>query len=262
MLKQSDTLKSTGTPNRFYSAEWLMEQLKQHQSLETLLNLMEENFEDTLTSLAVDSPVRTLVLQEMEKAWKDSEAVYSSKLSASQKKFDRLLSSLKMSQPLELEDWNKLSKHLPKSGMTVGGRCLLPQALEPTTKGKDGSCWPTPNTMDSLPPRPPEAMAKTTEKNRKGRTNPANLREAVNIEIYRDTFPKAQYPTPAAMDWKDNGKSPSELARNSTTLATKAGGYLNPEWVEWLMGYKIGHTELNALVTPLYRYKSKRRLKG
>ena len=26
-------------------------------------------------------------------------------------------------------------------------------------------------------------------------------------------------------------------------------GYLNPEWIEWLMGYQIGWTELNALET-------------
>ena len=27
-------------------------------------------------------------------------------------------------------------------------------------------------------------------------------------------------------------------------------GYLNPEWIEWLMGYPIGWTELDASETP------------
>ena len=51
-------------------------------------------------------------------------------------------------------------------------------------------------------------------------------------------------PTPTARDWKDNGKSPAELARNSVTLATRAGGKLNPMWIEWLMGWPIGWTDL------------------
>ena len=52
------------------------------------------------------------------------------------------------------------------------------------------------------------------------------------------------FPTPTARDYKDNGRSPAELARNSVTLATRAGGSLNPQWVEWLMGYPEGWTEL------------------
>jgi hypothetical protein len=53
------------------------------------------------------------------------------------------------------------------------------------------------------------------------------------------------WPTPTARDYKDNGHSPAELARNSVTLATHAGGSLNPAWVEWLMGYPVGYTDLN-----------------
>jgi hypothetical protein len=60
-------------------------------------------------------------------------------------------------------------------------------------------------------------------------------------------------PTPTSRDWKDNGKSPAELERNSTTLATIAGGSLNPTWVEWLMGYPIGFTALKDSETPSSR---------
>jgi hypothetical protein len=51
-------------------------------------------------------------------------------------------------------------------------------------------------------------------------------------------------PTPTSRMHKDNGKSPSELNRNSETLAMKAGGQLNPMWVEWLMGFPLGWTDL------------------
>lgn len=69
------------------------------------------------------------------------------------------------------------------------------------------------------------------------------------------------YPTPCARDWKDNGTSPAELARNSTTLATHAGGQLNPTWVEWLMGFPPGWTELDASATPSSR-KSRKSYSG
>ncbi len=57
------------------------------------------------------------------------------------------------------------------------------------------------------------------------------------------------WPTPVARMWKDNGTSPSELDRNSATLATLAGGSLNPTWVEWLMGWPLGWTDLKPSAT-------------
>jgi hypothetical protein len=61
------------------------------------------------------------------------------------------------------------------------------------------------------------------------------------------------WPTPTARDWKDNGKSPAELARNSETLASQAGGRLNPNWVEWLMGWPIGWTDCDVLGTDKFQ---------
>jgi hypothetical protein len=53
------------------------------------------------------------------------------------------------------------------------------------------------------------------------------------------------WPTPTAHNAKE-GAYPSEYNRNTPTLAAQAGGALNPMWVEWLMGFPLGHTELNA----------------
>jgi hypothetical protein len=68
------------------------------------------------------------------------------------------------------------------------------------------------------------------------------------------------FPTPCSRDWKDNGKSPAELKRNSMTLAANAGGVLNPDWVGWLMGFPIGWASLKATVTP--KSHSKQQLPG
>lgn len=51
-------------------------------------------------------------------------------------------------------------------------------------------------------------------------------------------------PTPTTQDAKNNG-NPSSLLRDN--LNGTVGGPLNPEWVEWLMGWPIGWTGLQPL---------------
>ena len=53
------------------------------------------------------------------------------------------------------------------------------------------------------------------------------------------------WPTPTAHNAKE-GAYPSEYTRKTPTLSAQAGGKLNPAWVEWLMGFPINHTDLNA----------------
>jgi hypothetical protein len=53
-------------------------------------------------------------------------------------------------------------------------------------------------------------------------------------------------PTPTARDWKDAGPNVNyEKAKKKGRLAGHSGGSLNPAWVEWLMGYPKGWTDLN-----------------
>ena len=58
----------------------------------------------------------------------------------------------------------------------------------------------------------------------------------------------ALWPTPAARDWKD-GRVEGIGDRNTPNLSRVVGqspntGSLNPTWVEWLMGFPIGWTDL------------------
>jgi hypothetical protein len=99
--------------------------------------------------------------------------------------------------------------------------------------------WPTPTaTLGS------HGGLVTPEKAREGGT----LIESVSARTLWPTpwaMDGQMFPTPAARDWEDNGKSPAELERNSVTLATIAGGSLNPTWVEWLMGFPPNWTEVD-----------------
>ncbi len=134
--------------------------------------------------------------------------------------------------------------------------------------------WATPNTMDYLPQRSPEALIRQAATTRKGRTRPANLREQVCPETV------ALWPTPTARDYKDGSAKACQnvpvnglLGRavhqdrllttptasdavgtsgggNSRSLRTDVGGQLNPAWVEWLMGFPAGWTVLKPSETP------------
>ncbi len=54
------------------------------------------------------------------------------------------------------------------------------------------------------------------------------------------------WPTPTAHMAKETN-APSEANRNEPTLASRVGGHLNPMWVEWLMGWPPGWTDLKPL---------------
>lgn len=64
------------------------------------------------------------------------------------------------------------------------------------------------------------------------------------------------FPTPTAQDAKNNG-APAQMVRNTKPLNAEIGGSLNPQFVEWLMGYPIGWTDLKDSATPSSR-KSRR----
>lgn len=78
------------------------------------------------------------------------------------------------------------------------------------------------------------------------------------------------WPTPTARDWK-GGRSPEALAaagrKPSNSLpdyinhSQQATGQLNPDWVEWLMGWPIGWTGLKQLETGRSRYRQRSRSK-
>lgn len=136
--------------------------------------------------------------------------------------------------------------------------------------------WATPNTMDSMALRSPEAMTRQFNTTRKGRTAPSNLREQVAPAMWPTArvttnggagnaergFAKARledgaasvamWATASARDWKDtpgmakrSGKRsrmdqlPRQIPSGSSAL-TGSTGALNPEFVCWLMGYPEG----------------------
>jgi len=85
----------------------------------------------------------------------------------------------------------------------------------------------------------------TPQKSREG----GNLIEAVSN--------RTQWATPTV---KGNYNRRGASAKSGDGLATQAGGVLNPEWVEWLMGWPIGWSGLAPL--EMDRFQEWRRSHG
>lgn len=107
-----------------------------------------------------------------------------------------------------------------------GGMGNLREHVLAQTKG----LWPTPraneykDTLKSVPP------------SRKKDPGKCNLTQRVAMELFT---------TPCAADAQG-----SHGGNNHRSLRTDVAGQLNPTWVEWLMGFPPGWTDLNASETP------------
>ena len=67
-----------------------------------------------------------------------------------------------------------------------------------------------------------------------------------------DGIESGLWPTPTAQDAKNNG-SASQHERNTKPLNAEVGGPLNPMFVEWIMGWPLGWTDLERLGTDKFR---------
>ncbi len=204
-------------------------------------------------SYFLDSHAKILALQELKKAWKESEADCFSRSFAWPKKSSPLSYSLKMCQQLQQEADLELLEKLPKWGMIVDGVLYPLHPLEHITKERDGSYWLTPTTMDTLPIRKDNALENALYRG-KERKYKRKVSGRLNEQV---SYPQ-MWPTPIA---SVRGARKNQNGHHYTLQDAVGSGKLNPEWIEWLMGYNLGWTELELWVIPWFRARSKKRSK-
>lgn len=68
----------------------------------------------------------------------------------------------------------------------------------------------------------------------------------------RSLAASVMYPTPTCQDASNNGGK-AQTERNTPPLNAVVGGALNPVWVEWLMGWPLGWTDLKHSATARFR---------
>jgi hypothetical protein len=174
---------------------------------------------------------------------------------ASFTKYSLVTHSWKTHQCSLLGDLDEFSETWPQWGLMRDGECWEQRMLEQTIRGTEFGLlekWATPavyedrSTVDQFQQR-----MKTHNRTVEG----AELSMQVRMNA------AGLWPTPCSTDYKGSGKT-GELrdrldyavergATKSKTYseAPKNGGQLNPMWVEWLMGWPLGWTDLKPLET-------------
>lgn len=221
---------STNTPAMYLWQGKTMEALNLSQYGMTCELLTENRGEDVLTLFLVDFPVRTYQSLVGKEGLMESEAVCGANTQELLAKSGRDIALSKTAPSLSASGLSVSSQTLPKWGMFQNGELSVLDTLLTPIKETESGYWPTPNCMDALPLRSREALIKQFTTTRKGRTKPANLREAVHPACY-----------------------PANLNNAGMYEQAKSGGQLNPNWEEWLMGWPIGWTELSALETDKFQ---------
>ena len=213
--------------------------------------------EEQLTLFAVDSPAKTYQPQARESDLMAKDPVYTGKCC-------ELLASvcpdtqfLKTSQDSFLETKENGSQSFsmtwPRSGLMRNGTVSRLQTLGRTTTEIGSGLLPTPTCMErgSFGTGKPYITSNNTirRRNMDGSSSMMGLTETV----------KHRWPTPAAhearLGWQNRASGKKGTQESLSTLVMKSegregsqewkGGQLNPNWVDWLMGFPIGHTDLN-----------------
>jgi len=245
-----------------------MDACQSFQSGTTSEPLMESLGEVWLTLYQEAFRAKTFQQPEKVPESKDREADSGRKWLELSVKYDRDTHSWKTHRCLFKEDLPQSSVTLPKWGMMQRGVLYRLRTAEHGIKGSDcGALLGTPTATMRVrsekfrrgrTPNPAEAvMFPTPDANcgtRGSSANPAATHRPSGAQKQKNLNDAVKmWPTPRANDAEKRGKSPAELARNSETLATQAGGQLNPTWVEWLMGWPIGWTDCAALETDKFQ---------
>ena len=202
----------------------------------------------------------------------------------------RVTSSSKTSPPFALADWIKYSGRSLRSGMMRNGIVYPLMPLVPLTGGIGSGLLPTPQSRDHFPAHSPEYIQ---EKKAQGH-GMANLNDFVaHHHLGLWPTPRARdwkgqgmsraridagrkpdcldvavkfWPTPASNNGTGGCTGLAGGSGNRKKLYAMLGEEerkklgcqsLNPYWVEWLMGYPIGWTDLRDSATPLSRKSRK-----
>lgn len=207
-----------------------------------------------LTLFAEDFPAKIFPSQEKARALRASVAAYGLNTPDSLASYDPDTQSWRTSQHCLIEGLTVFSETFPRSGMMRNGTAYRLQPLAHLTDATASGLWATPTAVMGGCRR--KGIWKGTYwVKQDGAKSQTRLSDQVVM------IPQT-WPTPCARDWKDSFTSLEKLEaqfqkRDSPSLALTIGsiektasGKLNPQWVEWLMGFPVGWTDLNNSETP------------
>ena len=165
--------------------------------------------------------------------------IYGPKCSEPLAFYDPESRSWRMFGVITLWDLTVSLETLPTSGMTASGRLFRRSPWVRHIAESGSSAWPTPVSSSSMA----EDLDMVLERLESGRPYKSRLVEAV-----------AMWPTPrsnpamASLITSEIANDPRRFPNLETVVGQRMevgdGGRLNPMWVEWLMGFPLGWTDL------------------
>lgn len=195
-------------------------------------------------------------------------------------RFDPHTFSWKTSQVSLMGGLTPFSARWPKWGSLLNGVASKRPMLAHPIAAKDcssslpkqGVFWPTPTATDNRSTWRPVAKETVAKGGWRGvslpnavelfptpTANPSFAHPTGNAKIHPGY--QRMWPTPVASDGHNSSLPPSQVNWDSLPGEMirqgekKNGGHLNPAWVEWLMGWPIGWTELEPVATELSHSK-------
>jgi hypothetical protein len=243
--------------------------------------------EELLTLYLAAFPAKTSAQLEKEQALTESAAECGEKWHASFTKYSPDLRLWKTHQCSLLGDLEPFLETWPQWGLMRNGECWEQQTLAQTTRGTGFGLLPTPlasNTKanhlrsNGRPPRSYWATPAASDGQRagtitdkmtgqslpqmvntpakwpmpcatdyKGSGQTGQLRDRLDYAAERGATKSNNYATPQARDFRSGSTDWWDNPDRSRNLNDQIGGKLNPTWVEWLMGWPLGWTDLKPL---------------
>jgi DNA (cytosine-5)-methyltransferase 1 len=192
--------------------------------------------------------------------------------------YDPTMRCWKTSEDTSLWGELRLLVNLPKSGMTQNGALFQQLDWVRPIDETDLLLWPTPTTQEVEHPNA-ELTPSGRRKSKNGKTSHSlGLADAVQMwptpraskamadspeaiirnlkkKGYKSKLEQAvqMWPTPTASSWGNEGsrnmldkhvQSGNITEQDKRAMTAGNGGKLNPTWVEWLMGFPTGWTDL------------------
>ena len=265
--------KSKTTLGEYCLPDSETESFQDSQSGMTLRRSTETPGEAELMWYQGDSPVKTYLPQEKEQEYVESDLECGPRWPESLARYDPVTSSWRTAQCSLVEGLELYSEIFPRWGMMHDGEFWEQDTSKHLTSETESGFWlPTPTCVRG---------SMYAEKNANQRNTPslASVAHAMSIPTpkardWKDSTQKSSitavkkghemtlgrwvhhWPTPQASDNRDRGhlgmpaiqrrlKKGKQLTLGMSVSDTS--GALNPPWVEWLMGWPIGWTDLKPL---------------
>ena len=219
-----------------------------------------------LTSYQGDSPV-SLSLSQVKTRANQTNEICGQQPSNVLASYDRDSHSWRTSQiSLLTNTLDEFSEIWPKPGMIVNGELLPRPQLVPLISEKESGYWRTPEHGDAANRKfavnsrgEPKLSAQVKQwptpaawdANRGPQTSERMAKKLGGPNLISVIKHREKFPTPTTPRPHDNEKTAGEFMpsqnQKDLTIVAQTGGQLNPTWVEWLMGWPPGWTDLKCL---------------